>query len=140
MSQVASSSSAPVVSYAHGEPPTYNGPLVDVRNLRTYFPIKLDGQEVAVQNFGCLFVLERFVRHDVTPMTRRIADGDEDELVLLPRALQRLHAPRIPEYGVVRVLPQIGAARVDQRVGKMGILLERFYGVLLFLPDALTLE
>src|SRR3954447_165173 len=30
----------PVVSYAHGEPPTYDGPLVDVRNLRTYFPIR----------------------------------------------------------------------------------------------------
>src|SRR3954469_15631469 len=40
LSATASQPPKPVLSYAHGEPPTYDGPLVDVRNLRTYFPIR----------------------------------------------------------------------------------------------------
>src|SRR5690606_22426925 len=40
-----------------------------------------------------------------------------DRLVLAPRALERFLAPRIPVDGVVGVLQQVRAGRVDQPIG-----------------------
>ena len=52
-------------------------------------------------------ILEGLVGHDVTPVARRIADRQQDGLVLAPRARQRFFAPRIPVHGVVRMLLKI---------------------------------
>ena len=53
--------------------------------------------------------LERLVRHDVAPVARAVADRDEERLVLGPRALERLVAPRVPVHRVVGVLEEVRA-------------------------------
>src|SRR5690606_3815592 len=65
--------------------------------------------EALVHLGGDRFVLERLALHHVAPMARRVADGEEDGLVLALRALEGLVAPRVPIDGVVRVLPQVRA-------------------------------
>src|SRR5262249_19004420 len=67
-----------------------------------------------VRNRG---ILKRFVCHDVTPVARRIADGEKDRLLLAPRFLKGLIAPRMPIDGVAGVLQQIGTALGCETVG-----------------------
>ena len=69
--------------------------------------IHLDRDELAIEHGGDLVVLERLVLHDVAPVARRVADRQEDRLVLQPRASERLVAPRIPVHRVVRVLQEV---------------------------------
>ena len=72
---------------------------VDVRPL---LAIDLDADEHAVHLGGDRVVLERFVGHDVAPVARRVADGEQDRLVLVAGALERLLAPRVPVDGCRR--------------------------------------
>src|SRR6266545_4531252 len=53
--------------------------------------------------------LEALVLHHVAPVARRIADRQEDRLVLAARPLERFRAPRIPVNGIVSVLEEIRA-------------------------------
>ena len=62
-------------------------------------------------------VLERLALHHVAPVAGRVADREEDRLVLRPGLLQRLLAPGIPVHRVVGVLQQVGAGRRRQSVG-----------------------
>jgi len=55
----------------------------------------------------------------MSPMTRRITNAYEHELILFPGFLQCLIAPWIPINGIVSVLEQIGAGFFDQPVGGM---------------------
>ena len=86
---------------------------VDVRPL---LAVELDGDEIAVEHVRDAPVLERLVRHDVAPVARRVADREEDRLVLAPRCRERLVAPRIPVHRIVGVLQQIGTALARQPV------------------------
>src|SRR5262249_58600974 len=68
-------------------------------------------------------VLERLALHDVAPVTRAIANREEDELVLFLRALERLRPPRVPVDRVVRVLKQVRAALLRESVRfRLGLL------------------
>ena len=80
---------------------------VDAIDVRPLLAIDLDRHEVLVEHRRDRGVLERLVLHDVAPVARRVADRQKDRLVLLPRPLERLVAPRIPVHGVVRVLQQV---------------------------------
>ncbi len=64
-----------------------------------------------------LRIIERLMGHDVAPMARRIADGQQNRLVLLHHKSERLLSQRIPLHGVVGVLPEIGAGFTDEPVG-----------------------
>ena len=61
-------------------------------------------------------VLERLVRHHVAPVARRVADRQEDRLVLGAGRGERLVAPRVPVDRVVGVLAQVGAGLVREPV------------------------
>ena len=53
-------------------------------------------------------ILERFVRHDVAPVTGGITDREKNRLVFLARFCECLFAPRIPLDRILRVLKEIG--------------------------------
>src|SRR5207302_8576641 len=76
----------------------------------------LDADEVLVEECRDVVLLEDFPLHDVAPVARRVADGEEDRLVLGARARQRLWAPGIPIHRVVNVLAQVEGALSDEVV------------------------
>ena len=62
-------------------------------------------------------VLEGFVGHDVTPVTRGVADREEDGTVESRGLVQRRLVPRPPVDGVVGVLAQVGTGRARETIG-----------------------
>ena len=54
--------------------------------------------------------------HHVAPVAGRVADREEDRLVLAARPLQRLVAPGVPVDGVVGVLEEVGARLAREAV------------------------
>ena len=93
-----------------------DGVHVDRVEVGSFLPVDLDVDEVLVLDARRLLVLERLVLHHVAPVTRGVADGEEDRPVLLARAGERLLAPRIPVDGVVRMLEEIRARLVRQTI------------------------
>ena len=85
-------------------------------NLRAFFPVHLDGDEVLVEDLRHIFSFEGLALHHVTPVAGGITDRQEDGLVLLFRLLQRVFAPRIPVHRVMRVLEKIWAGFVNELV------------------------
>ena len=89
---------------------------VDPVDVRTLLAVDLDADEVLVHERGRLVVLEGLVLHDVAPVAGRVADGQQDRLVLLARAREGLLAPRVPVDGVVRVLEEVRARLLREAV------------------------
>ncbi len=83
---------------------------VDAIDVGPLFAIDLDRNEITIQHVGDLLALERFVRHDVTPVARRVADRQKDRAVQFARLVERLLPPRVPVNGVLGVLQEIRAA------------------------------
>ena len=94
---------------------------VDPVDIRALFAVDLDADEILVHHRRHVVVLERLAFHHVAPMAGRVADGQEDRLVLLARLGERLLAPRIPVHGIVRVLQQIRTRLVDETVRFAGL-------------------
>ncbi len=92
------------------------GRHVDGVEIGTLLAVHLDRDEPAGQVRGRRLVLEALVSHDVAPMARRVADGEEDALVLFPGQAKGLVAPRVPRHRVVGVLAEIRARLVGQVV------------------------
>jgi hypothetical protein len=90
---------------------------VEAVHVRPLLAVDLDRDEVLVHERGGLGVLEGLVLHDVAPVTRGVADGEEDRLVLVARAREGLVAPGVPVHRVVGVLEQVGARLGCQAVG-----------------------
>ncbi len=90
---------------------------VDAIDVGPLLAVDLDRNEFAVQDGGHLIVLERLVGHDVAPVAGGIADRQEDRLVLAPRRLEGLGAPRAPVDGVVGVLKEVRTLFGTQPVG-----------------------
>jgi len=84
--------------------------------VRAFLPVDLDGNEVLVEQFGDVLVGEALVGHDVTPVTRRVADREEDGFLLLVGLLEGCLVPRLPVDGVVRVLAEIGTLLLVEAV------------------------
>ena len=62
----------------------------------------------------------------MTPVAGGIANAQQDWLVLGAGALNRFLAPRIPIDRIMRVLAQVWAAAVSQRIAENGVLFKRF--------------
>src|SRR6185436_3612330 len=98
-----------------------HGLHVDVVHVRPLLAIHLHVHEELVHQAGRLGILERLALHDVAPVTRRVADGEQQRLVLGARPRERLLAPRIPVDRVVVVLEQVRAGLVGEAIGAHGI-------------------
>ena len=88
---------------------------VDAVQVGPLLAVDLDADEALVHLGGRLGVLERLMGHHVAPVAGRVADREQDRLVLGPGPLQGLGAPRVPVDRVVGVLEEVGAglARSD---------------------------
>ena len=82
---------------------THHG-LVDIGPR---FPVDLDADEMAVEEFGGDQIGERLAGHDVAPVAGRVADRNEKRLVLRRRRGQRFGAPFLPPHRIAPVLPQV---------------------------------
>ena len=83
--------------------------------------IHLDVDEGVVHQARGRGILEGLALHDVAPVARRVADGEQDGTIRLPRQRERLVAPRVPVHGVVRVLQQVGTGLGGEAVGHGGV-------------------
>ena len=92
---------------------------VDAVDVGPLLPIDFDRDEVLVEHGGDVVVLERLVLHHVAPVTRRVADREEDRFVVSARFRERLVGPREPVDRIVRVLEQVGAARVREPIHRV---------------------
>ena len=101
-----------------------HGVHVNLIEVGPLFAIDFDADEMLVHQRGDLFVLERLPLHDMAPVTGRVADLQQDRLVLLLAPSKRLVAPRIPIDRIVRVLEKVGAGFVNQSIG-MSVFHER---------------
>ena len=93
------------------------GELVDLVDIRPLFAVDLDVDEVAVHCRSNAVVLEALMRHDMAPVASRIADGEQDRLVVPFRRRERRVGPGLPVDRVVPVLQQIGAGFRAEGVG-----------------------
>ena len=103
----------PAAAAGHGD----EGVHVHGVDVGALLAVDLDADEVGVHDRGDLGIFERLALHDVAPVASRVANADEDRLVLAPRPLEGLGAPRRPVHGVVGVLAQVEADLVDETVG-----------------------
>ena len=89
---------------------------VDPVHVGPLLAVDLDVDEALVHQRRDLRVLERLVRHHVAPVAGRVADGEQDRLVLGLCLRQRLVAPREPLDRIGGVLEQVRA-----RLGRQAI-------------------
>ena len=94
-----------------------DGGHVDLVEVGPLLAVDLDVDEVLVHQRGDRRVLEALALHDVAPVAGRVADREEDRLVLGLRPRERLGAPGIPVDRVVGVLEQVRARLAGQPVG-----------------------
>ncbi len=91
--------------------------LVYLVEIRALFAIDFDVDEQFVHQRGDRRILERFVRHHMTPVARGVADRQQHRLVLRARGCKRFCAPRIPVDRVGGMLLQVRARCVRESVG-----------------------
>ena len=89
---------------------------VDAIDIGPFLAIDLDVDEVAVHHFGDVRVLERLVRHDVTPVARGISHGQQDGQIASARLGKRFLTPLEPVNRVAGVLEQVGTGGVTEAV------------------------
>ena len=94
--------------------------LVDLVEIGSFFPVHLDVDEQLVHHPGRIRILERLMGHDMAPVTGRIANGQENRLVLVTRLIQGFFAPRIPLHRVTRMLLEIRAGFVGKTIAHFG--------------------
>ncbi len=83
--------------------------LIDLVDVGTLFAVDFDVDEVLVHEPGGIGVREALVVHHVAPVTRGVADREEDRLVARLGRLKRFGPPRVPVHRVVLVKQEIGA-------------------------------
>lgn len=89
---------------------------VDGIEVGTLLPVHLDVDEVIIQQEGSFLVFKGLMRHDMTPVTRRVTNTQEYWLVFCSSTCQSLITPRIPIYWVLCVLKQIWARFLSQTI------------------------
>ena len=92
-----------------------DGLHVDGVDVGPLLAVDLDVDEQLVHHRGGVLVLERLVGHDVAPVAGRVADREQDGLVLGAGPGERLVAPRVPVDRVVGVLAQVGLVSSARR-------------------------
>jgi hypothetical protein len=91
--------------------------LIDLVEIRPLLAIHLDVDKELVHQRSDIAILERLVRHHVTPVTRRVTNRQQDRLALALRAVERLAAPWIPIDRIIRVLEKVRARLAREAVG-----------------------
>jgi len=94
----------------------HDGVHVERIEIRPFLPVDLDVDEALVHQRRSLLVLERLVRHHMAPVAGRVADREQDRLVLGAGQLARLLAPWVPVHGILGVLEQVGRGLVREPV------------------------
>ena len=103
----------PAAVAGHGDDRLHVEPV----HVRALLPVDLHRDEALVHELRRLLVLEGLVLHDVAPVAGRVADREQDRLVLRAGALERVIPPRVPVDGVVGVLEEVGAGLLGEPVG-----------------------
>jgi hypothetical protein len=91
--------------------------LIDLIEVGPLFAVDLDVDESGVHRRGDLRILERFVRHHVAPVARRIADRQQYRSPFAARERERLVIPWLPVDRILCVLKQIRARFAREAVG-----------------------
>ena len=96
---------------------------VDRVEVGPLLAVDLDADEVLVHHARGQRVLERLALHHVAPVAGRVADREQDRLVLVARARERLVAPRVPVDRVGGVLEQVrrGLLREAVHASSVGV-------------------
>ncbi len=94
------------------------GGHVDLVEVGPLLAVHLDADELLVHQRRDLGIGERLALHDVAPVAGRVADREEDRLVLGARSGDRLLAPGVPVDRVVGVEQEVGAGLAGQAVGR----------------------
>ena len=89
---------------------------VDSINVRSFFPVHLDGDKVSIHQLRHLAVFEGLPFHDLTPVTRGVTDGEEDRFVLLFRFFEGRLGPGIPVHGIIGMLQKVGALLMNKLI------------------------
>ena len=89
---------------------------VDLIEVGALLAVDFDADEVLVQVARDPWILEGLSLHHMAPVAGRIADREEDRLVLPPRPSERLVSPRVPVDRVFRMLAEVGARLVRQAI------------------------
>src|SRR6266704_839166 len=100
-----------------------HGLHIDIVNVRAFLAVNLDRDEMLVHQVGDLLVLKGLALHHVAPVAGGVADAEQDGFVFTLRLFQRLLAPRVRIYRVVRVLQQVGTRLIDEPVGVLVLFL-----------------
>ena len=91
---------------------------VDLVQVGTLLAVNFDVDEVLVHHRGDVGVLEAFSLHHMAPVAGRVADRQEDRLVLAASSIDCPGPPGMPVNRVVRVLQQVGAGLPRELVGR----------------------
>lgn len=93
-----------------------HGLHVDGVHVGALLAVHLDVDEVFVHVRGDGFVLEALVRHDVTPVARRVADRQQNGHIAPLRFLESVRTPGPPVDGILSMLKQIRRGHASQPV------------------------
>src|SRR5947209_8611941 len=77
---------------------------VNAVNVWPFFTVYFYRNKVLIHEGRNLLVLEGLALHHVAPVTGRVADAEQNGLILSLRLLQRFVSPRIPVHRVMRML------------------------------------
>jgi len=94
-----------------------NGCHVDGIDIGPFLPVDLHIDEEFVHDPGSRIILEGLVLHDVAPVARGIANGEEERPILGACPFEGLVTPRVPVHGVVGMLQEVGAGLGGETVG-----------------------
>ena len=92
------------------------GRHVDRVHVGALLAVHLDRDVARVHQRGDALVLERLVRHHVTPVAGRVADGDQHRHVTALGLGERLLAPRPPVDRIVGVLQEVGRSCTTESI------------------------
>ena len=90
---------------------------IDPIDIGAFLAVDLDAHEPLIQEPGRLIVLERLVCHHVTPVTCRVADGEQHRHVPFGGLSERVAPPLPPRHRIVPVLEQIRRGCVCESIG-----------------------
>ncbi len=105
-----------VVGQEHGQWPATTAPreqlvsqLVDAIQVRAFLAIDLDVDEQLVHHRSGSRILEGFMRHHMTPVAGRVADGQQHRLAGAARFGESSFSPWMPVHRIGCMLQQVGA-------------------------------
>src|SRR5262249_53706147 len=91
--------------------------LINVVEVRTLFAVHFDAHKVLIHEGRDALVLKGLVFHDMAPVARGVANGEQQRFVFSPRFLERLRSPRKPVYRVMGMLEEIRTCFVNETIG-----------------------